>query len=303
MTELDAVKPAPLQERHPGLGSLAGAGVLDGLAPSLMIAAAFLGCASLSWRRLGSLIVDGGHELEVPRRLLAGAALYRDVSWSWGPLAPWVDTGLYWLFRFPSDTLRAAGLATAALATLGLSLLARRFVGAFTSAWVVVAFLAGCAFSRRGDIAIFNFVAPFNFSATYGITLAIWSVLLLVRHARSGDPWTLAGSAGMAGLVALTRIETTFAVAVAHGAFPLTVLPRPGRARLIAWGGGVAVAALGFGVAAWRSQGRIWSSLFDLLNGGSRFYVIESMGIREPRPALVDVGVSLLAWAVVLATG
>jgi hypothetical protein len=265
-----------------------------------MMAAVFLGCAALSWRRLGSLIVDGGHELEVPRRLLAGAALYRDVSWNWGPLAPWLNAGLYSLFGVHADTLMAAGLGTAALAAIGLYLLARRFVGALTSAWVVVAFLAGCAFARRGDIAIFNFVAPFNFSATYGITLAIWSVLLLVRHARSGDPWTLAGSAGMAGLVALTRIETTFAVAVAHGAFLLTVFPRLGRARLIAWGGGIAVAALGFGVAAWTSQGRIWSSLFDLLNGGSRFYVTDSMGLREPRRALLEVGVSVLAWVAVL---
>src|SRR5215831_16635237 len=198
MTELDAVKPAPLQDRRRGLGSVAGAGVLDGLATSLMI-------------------VDGGHELEVPRRLLAGAALYRDVSWNWGPLAPCLNTGLYRLFGVHSDTLMAAGLATAALAALGLYLLARHFVGAFTSAWVVVAFLTGCAFSRRGDIAIFNFVAPFNFSATYGITLAIWSVLLLVRHARSGNPWTLAGSAVLAGLVTLTKVEIAVAVAVAHG--------------------------------------------------------------------------------------
>src|SRR5262249_4121690 len=127
MTELDAVKPAPLQERHPGLGSLAGAGVLDGLAPSLMIAAAFLGCASLSWRRFGSLAGGGGHGPGGPRRLLAGAPLYRAVSWSGGPLAPWVDPGLYWLFGAPSDTLMAAGLGPAALATLGLYLLARRF--------------------------------------------------------------------------------------------------------------------------------------------------------------------------------
>src|SRR5215471_13231279 len=100
-----------------------------------MISAAFLGCAALSWRRLGSLIVDGGHELEVPRRLLAGAALYRDVSWNWGPLAPCLNTGLYWLFGVHSDTLMAAGLVTTALAALGLYLLARHFVGALTSAW------------------------------------------------------------------------------------------------------------------------------------------------------------------------
>ena len=274
-------------------------GTKSRLAP-LLVAIAFVGCAWLSWRRLGSLIIDGGHELEVPRRLLEGAALYREISWNWGPLSPWVNTALYRLFGVHSDTLMWAGLVTVALACLGLYLLARRFVGPFTSAWMAIAFIAACAFSRRGDLAIFNFVAPFNFSATYGITLAIWSVLLLVHHARSGKPATLAASAVLAGLVTLTKIETTFAIAVAHGAFLLTVLPRPSRARVVAWGGGVAVAVVGYAVAAQMSHGSIWPSLVELLNGNSRFYVRGSMGIRELDRSLREVAVSLLAWVVLL---
>jgi hypothetical protein len=267
----------------------------------LLVAATFVGCAWLSWRRLGSLIVDGGHELDVPRRLLEGAALYRDVSWNWGPLAPWVNTALYRIFGVHADTLMWAGVITAALAALGLYLVGRRFVGPHISAWVAIAFIAVSAFSRRGDIAIFNFVAPFNFSATYGITLAIWSVLLLVRHARSGEPATLAGSAVLAGLVALTKVETGLAVAVAHGVFLCTVLPRPSRARLIAWGCGVAVAAAGYVVAARESQGEVWRSLVELINGGSRFYIADSMGIRDPHRFLLEVCLSLLAWGFLLA--
>src|SRR4051812_16763433 len=151
--------------------------------PALLVTATFAGCAWLSWRRLGSLIIDGGHELEVPRRLLAGATLYRDIVWYWGPLAPWLNAELYRFFGVSSDTLMWAGMRSAALACLGLCLIARRFVGPLTSAWVGIAFVVGCAFARRIDHGIFNFVFPFNFSATYGITLAIWSVLLLLRHA------------------------------------------------------------------------------------------------------------------------
>ena len=271
------------------------------LAPALLVTTVFVGCAWLSWRRLGSLIVDGGHELDVPRRLLEGAALYRDISWNWGPLAPWVNTALYRLFGVHSDTLMWAGLVSAAFACLGLYLLARRFVGPFTSASVAIAFIAASAFSRQGYIAIFNFVAPFNFSATYGITLAIWSVLLLLQHTRSGAPATLVVSSALAGLVALTKVETACAVAAAHGAFLLTVLPRPTRARLIAWGCGVAVAAVGYGIAARMSQGRVWRSLVELLNGGSRFYIADSMGIRDLGRSLAELALSLLAWAVVLA--
>ncbi len=271
------------------------------LASALLVATAFLGCTWLSWRRLGSLIIDGGHELDVPRRLLEGGVLYRDIRWNWGPLAPWVNAALYRLFGVHSDTLMWAGIVTAALASLGLYLLARRFVGPFTSAWVAIAFIAASAFARRIDCAIFNFVAPFNFSGTYGITLAIGSVLLLVHHARSGKPATLAASAALAGLVALTKMETTFAVAVAQGAFVLSVLPRPSRARVIAWGCGLAVAAVGYGVAARMSQGLFWRSVVELLNGGSRFYITESMGIREVGLSLLEVALSALAWTGMLA--
>ena len=267
---------------------------------ALLVGTAFVAFAWISWRRLGSLIVDGGHELDVPRRLLEGATLYRDIFWNWGPLAPWVNAALYRAFGVHSDTLMWAGLVSAALACLGLYLLARRFVGPFTSAWVAITFLIVSAFAQRVPTSIFNFVAPYNFSATYGITLAIWSVLLLVRHARSGRPATLAASAALAGLVTLTKMETTFAVVVAHGAFLATVLPRPTRARLIAWGCGFAVAAAGYLVAADLSEGQVWRSLVELLNGGSSFYIRSSMGIREVGLSLLQIAASVLGWAVVI---
>ncbi|RPH68664.1 MAG: hypothetical protein EHM78_18070 [Myxococcaceae bacterium] len=294
----DGRTPVPLEP--PGQSRADSRPAAGFLAPALLVATAFVGCTWLSWRRLGSLIIDGGHELDVPRRLVEGAALYRDFSWNWGPLAPWVNAGLYRLFGIHSDTLMWAGLLSAGLACLGLYLLARRFVGPFTSAWVAIAFLAVSAFGHRVPFAIFNFVAPYNFSATYGITLAIWSVLLLLHHARSGKPGTLAASAALAGLVALTKMETTFAVVVAHGAFLVTVLPRPSRSRVIAWGCGVAVAAVGYLVAARLSQGYVWRSLVELFNGGSHFYITSSMGVREVGLSVLQIFASVLGWAVVL---
>ena len=297
---LDGLPTRPLQTLDRSLARAKPA--LASLGAALFVATAFVGYAWLSWRRLGSLIVDGGKELEVPRRVLEGAALYRDVFWNWGPLAPWLNAALYRAFGVHSDTEMWAGLVTAAVACLGLYLLARRFVGPFTSAWVATTFLTVSAFAQRIPVAIFNFVAPFNFSATYGITLAIWSVLLLLHHARSGKPTTLAASAALAGLVALTKMETTFAVAVAHGAFLVTVLPRPSRARWIAWGCGLAVAATGYLVAAHLSQGQVWHSLVELFNGGSRFYIASSMGVREFGLSLAHLAASALGWAVVLPT-
>ena len=243
-------EPPFLDRVHRGPAALRSARVSTGrqraaALPALLVVATFTWCAWLSWRRLGSLIIDGGRELDVPRRLLEGAVLYRDVAWYWGPLDPWLNSALYRVFGVSSDTLMWSGLVTAALACLGLYLIARRFVGPLTSAWVSVAFLIVCAFAKRIEMGIFNFVLPFNFSATYGITLAIWSVLLLLRHAESGAPATLAASAVLAGLAAMTKTEVALAVAAAHATFLVSLLPRVTWVRIGAWASGLAVAAGG----------------------------------------------------------
>jgi hypothetical protein len=87
--------PAPAGEdaqRKPGRSFL----------PPLLVAATFVTAAAFTWRRLGSLLIDGGRELEVPRRVLAGDVLYRDVRYYWGPLAPHVNAVAYGIFGVSS---------------------------------------------------------------------------------------------------------------------------------------------------------------------------------------------------------
>src|SRR5262249_792742 len=123
---------------------------------------------------------------------------------------------------------------------------------------------------------------------------------LLLRHAGSGNPWTLAASAVLAGLAALTKIETALAIAVAHGAFFLSVLPRPSGPRVAAWALGPAVAVGGYLVAAHQWGGVVWRSLFELLHPASRFYISNSMGARRPLAAIGEGALSAVGWALVL---
>src|SRR5262249_5021740 len=54
-------------------------------------------------------------------------------------------------------------------------------------------------------------------------------------------------------------------------------------------------------VAADLSDGHVWRSLVELLNGGSRFYILNSMGVREAGLSLLHLLASVLGWALVLA--
>jgi hypothetical protein len=98
----------------------------------------------------------------------------------------------------------------------------------------------------------------------------------------------------------MTKMEPTFAVVVAHATFLATLRVRPSRAQVLAWACGVAVAAAGYGIASWASQGTVWASLVELFNTGSRFYINDSMGLRTAWHSLLGIGLSLLGWAAVL---
>src|SRR5574341_1562546 len=118
--------------------------------PELLVAGAFAHALATSWRRWGNIFVDGGRELELPRRLLQGERLYVDLRCYYGPLAPWVNAALYGLFGVHADVLVAAGVTSAALLALVLYLLTRRLAGRAAATLASIAFVYSCAFPHLG---------------------------------------------------------------------------------------------------------------------------------------------------------
>lgn len=267
------------------------------LLPVAAVAAAFVAGAALSWRRLGSLVVDTGRELELPLRLVQGEVLYRDVRYFWGPLAPTVNAALYRAFGASIDTLMWAGIVVAALVTACLYLLARAFLSRGASAAVAVAFVFASAFAHQGPIAVFEFVLPFNFSATYGLAAAAWSLLLLLWHLRSRRLAPFVGSVALAALACFTKAEVILPVLATHVAFAAAVRPL-GRARAVAYAVGGAVVALGYGGVFAVAGPGLWDENLALLaNPSSRHYVRVTTGLDALAPSLADLvaSASLLA--------
>jgi hypothetical protein len=259
------------------------------------VAVSFAAGVALTWHRLGNLFLDCGRELELPRRLLDGGVLYRDVRYYWGPLAPYLNAALFGVFGVSLETARWAGIASAALACAGLYLLVRRLAGPLAAAAVAIAFVHECAFAMRDLAGIFNFVVPFNYSATYGMTAAIWSVYLLVAHARGGRTAPLAGAVAALAVTWLTKAEVAFAASAAHAAFVLSGRRTLSRRHLAAYGAGAAaVLAVYAGFLAAVGPDLWWSNLAALGNPASSRYVAVTMGLDDgPRVAL-DVAASAL---------
>jgi hypothetical protein len=272
-----------------------------------VIGVAFVHALAVSWRKWGDVSVDTGRELDLPRRLAEGQLLYRDARFYYGPLAPYVNALLYRLFGVHLDVLVWAGVASAALMAIALYRLARFFVPRWASAAVVVAFLYLCAFAHLYVGAIFNFVLPYTFAATYGIIAAAWSLVFLIDHVRSGSRAAFFLSAGCLALSALSKMETFAPVAAAHAVFLASLFwIRPPRRALYAFGyaGALSLVLAVYG-AFWLSVGpTLWSgNLLGVLNPGSEKFVLWAMGLVDLKGSLGAVGLSLLLLAITLGVG
>jgi hypothetical protein len=117
-------------------------------AVGLLPYAVFLLLAAISWNRWVEPFVDTGRELMVPARIAEGEALYRDVRFYYGPLAPYLAAGVDLVFgrSFPAR-IALAGLI-ALLHIEALRRLARRLLpGGFSS--LAASLAVGVAFFLR----------------------------------------------------------------------------------------------------------------------------------------------------------
>jgi hypothetical protein len=110
-----------------------------------------------SWQRWGNPLVDSGRELNVPLRLLHGEQLYSQVNYIYGPLSPYLNALLYWIFRPSLWVIWAHGFLVTLL-ILGLTFwIARQITGRLPStiACIAVTWLLRSKTTRELPAGIF----------------------------------------------------------------------------------------------------------------------------------------------------
>ncbi|HEX9303592.1 MAG TPA: hypothetical protein VGA31_03985 [Thermoanaerobaculia bacterium] len=166
--------------------------------------AVFLLLAAVSWNRWIEPFVDTGRELMVPWRVSRGEALYRDVRFYYGPLAPWlaavVDSVVGRLFaaRIALGALVAV-LHLEALRRLAGRLATNRLAPLATSLAVAVAF-----FLRPGGCHLF----PYSLDTSIAVAAATGALLLA---AAGGSGRRDRGAAACLLAALLSRPEIGFA--------------------------------------------------------------------------------------------
>ena len=155
-----------------------------------------------SWRRWASVIADSGREMDLPRRLLEGEWLYRDVHYLYPPLSPYFNALLYRIFGLHLDVLHVSGVICSVIVVVLCSRIARRLLPPQAAAAAVIAIIVWCIFRPSG-----NLIAPYAFAALHGMILALGALLFTLRYARRRERRDLLAAGALVGLAAITKQE------------------------------------------------------------------------------------------------
>lgn len=201
----------------------------------LLVAVTTGAIVSSTWMRWMDPQIDFGWQLYLPWRLSLGEHLGRDYVHAYGPLSPYFNAALFKIFGTSVVTLVTANLVIYGIIVVLLYKLLRMAFGFTGAALGTLVGIIVFGFGNHSWIWNYTYAAPYCHEATHGIALLLGLLLLLARsHARpslSGWP------AGLVfGLVCLTKVEITFAAAIAILAAAFLRAPsRPAEAPRLLW--------------------------------------------------------------------
>ena len=175
--------------------------------PFLVITSVFIFLLKVSWLKWGSIVIDTGRELYVPWRILSGDILYRDVLYQYGPFSPYFNAFLCSIFGVHINALIISGALTTALLSFLVYKISRIFLNPLLSTFSVLTFLFVFAFGQYYEAGIFNFIIPYTYAATHGITLAAAALFFYYHTLDRKKPIYSYALALFTILTLLTRLE------------------------------------------------------------------------------------------------
>ncbi len=263
----------------------------------LLPGAVFLLLAAVSWNRWIEPFVDTGRELMVPWRVANGEALYRDVRFYYGPLAPYLSAAVDALAGNSLAARIALAAAVALLHLEALRRLARRLLPDGLAALTAALVVGVTFFLRPGGCHLF----PYSLDTSIAVASLAGALL---AAASGGSIHRDRGAAVLLLVALLSRPEIGLAGIGALGVERLLSADRTARKRL-RWLAGVpfvAAAALYAAVSAGtplpilRKEG--WLTFLFL---PPEFASVYSSFAGIDRPALRIAEVALAAIALLLA--
>lgn len=165
------------------------------------LTAVFIVAIYQSWGMWFDPIADTGRDLYIPERIAEGdLKLYRDVSYLYPPVAPYLLAAIVSLFGSSLRMMAWVGIVSSGLIALLLYLIGRRWSGPAGGALLAFLFVSVHMTGISGYS--FNFIFPYAHNATFGLLFLLLFLYALMRYASDGDSVVWLAVALAAGTIA-----------------------------------------------------------------------------------------------------
>ena len=188
---------------------------------TLVLLIVYIFLIALSWRRWLSPIADSGRELDLPRRILGGELLYRDIHYLYPPFAPYFKALLFRFFGADLAVLQWSGVIATLLVVLLIQAIARRLLGRREAMLAAVAVIVFCLFRPNGSM-----ISPYAYAALYGVVFSLGSVVATLRFVETGRRTDILVAGLLTGLALITKQEFALAAMFAAALALLKGWPR-----------------------------------------------------------------------------
>jgi hypothetical protein len=156
-----------------------------------------------SWGKLPMPLIDVGHEVEIPARILDGQILYRDLGTYYGPLSYYANALFMLLFGKNLKVFYSVGIILSLAATLLFYRLALQLMETHWAAICTITFICYCAVKP----GILNYVVPYSYGAVYAIVFCLLSFNLFGYYISKNHIGYLIACAIFCGLATLSKQE------------------------------------------------------------------------------------------------
>jgi len=167
-----------------------------------------------TWRKWPDLLRDFGREIYIPWQINVGKVLYKDIAYRHGPLAPYLNAIWFRFFGVSLNTLIYCNLSIIITIVSLIFVQIKDICDRTTSVMACIVFLCTAAFRQFNEMGSFDFVCPYDHSATHGIVLSFFMIYCLSSYLRKPKKLMLVLAGLTCGLVFLTKVEIFAPLAV-----------------------------------------------------------------------------------------
>lgn len=148
----------------------------------LLICISFLFGLKISWFKWGDLIIDTFRDPWIAYKITQGNFLYRDISYNFGILPPYVMAFLFFVFGQNINCSVFLGIFLTSITLFLTYRVSRLFLTRFFSTLTALNFIFVFAFGHYTNCGIFNFILPYNLASIFFIVFLLSAILFFCKY-------------------------------------------------------------------------------------------------------------------------